>query len=142
MRNHGRGTVRITSCVPILGRYTKGGFLRPTDLWTSYSVYHRRGIENPLCWSQPQSCLSLDLEPEELPVLVTTKGNDRGTIRVAPSALSERLPDVRLGRCRVEWTRNAPARTDLRQRLPWAYDGSRQPEIYQHVYADPNLFRR
>lgn len=130
---------------------TKGGYrknyfdgkIEPTDLWTPYSVYRRRGIESPPLWSQSQPGLSLDLAPQELPVLVTIKGNNRGTIRmVEPSALSERISGVRLGRCRVEWTREAPTRTDVRQRLPWVYDGSRQPEIYPHVYADPNLFGR
>lgn len=119
------------------------GQIAPTDVWTPYTVYRRRGIEKPPLWSQPQSGLSLDLEPEELPVLVTIRGGDPDSISIVPPrALSERIPGLGLGRSRVEWTRKSPSRTDVRQRLPWAYDGSRQPEIYPHVYADPNLFGR
>lgn len=114
----------------------------PTDLWTPQSVYRLRGNGAPPRWTEPRRGLALNLAPEELPVMVTFADlDDPQSIRIVrPDELSDLFPGVRLGRCKVEWTRDRPTRTDVRQRLPWAYDDRRKPEIYPYVYADKHLF--
>lgn len=127
---------------------TRGGYqqfrdgpVEPTGLWTPYTVYRRRDIANPPDWTEPQTGLSMELSPEDLPVLVTAMGSDPASVQiVTPEVLPDRLPGVRLGRSWVEWTRRPPTRSDVRRRLPWAYDEGRKPQIYPHVDADRHLF--
>ncbi|RYG17074.1 MAG: hypothetical protein EON96_07505 [Caulobacteraceae bacterium] len=114
----------------------------PTGTWTPYSVYGDRGVEDAPDWSGGDKSFVLEVEPHELPVLATfTDASDpRSIVLVRPEALATFFPGVRFGRSTVEWTRSAVTRTDIRRRLPWAYDNKGKPEIYPYVEAGRYFF--
>ena len=114
----------------------------PTGIWTPYSVYSDRGVEDAADWSRGDKSFVLEVEPHELPVLVTfTDASDpQSIVLVKPEELTTIFPGVGFGRSTVEWTRSAVTRTDIRRRLPWAYDNKGKPEIYPYVEAGRYVF--
>lgn len=114
----------------------------PTGVWSPDQVYRDRGVADPPDWSEPRPGLSLDLAPHELPVLVTFEDvADPWSIRlVRPEALPAVFPNVRFGRSSVEWTRARATRTDVRERLPWAYRDRQAPSIAPYVEANRTMF--